>query len=56
MEYNQVDDVLAVWYDYDKYYGDVTFVDLLVPVTFVHELQQVLRLAGLSKLADNFEI
>ena len=45
---------LSIWLDYDKYDG--AYADIIVPVKYVHQLQQVLRLAGLTELANNFKI
>ena len=30
--------------------------DIVIPVKYVHQLQQVLRLAGMTELANNFKI
>ena len=30
--------------------------DIMIPVQYVHQLQQVLRLAGMAELANNFKV
>ena len=46
--------ILSIWLDYDKYDG--AYADIVVPVKYVHQLQQVLRLAGLTDMANNFKV
>ena len=36
--------------------NDGVFSDVTVPCKYVHQFQQVLRLVGLSKIADNFKV
>lgn len=36
--------------------NDGVFSDAILPCKYVHQLQQALRLAGLSEIADNFKI
>lgn len=36
--------------------NDGVFSDVVLPCKYVHQLQQVLRLAGLSEIADNFKV
>ena len=36
--------------------NDGVFSDVIVPCKYVHQFQQVLRLAGLSEIADNFKV
>lgn len=45
---------LKIFKDYIE--GDCAFADIVAPVTFVHELHQALRLAGLGYIADNFKL
>ena len=33
-----------------------SYYDIVVPVKYVHQLQQILRLAGMTELANNFKI
>ena len=36
--------------------NDGVFSDVVLPCKYVHQLQQALRLAGLSEIADNFNV
>lgn len=48
-------DILKIWFNYEKdNYG--VYADVIVPVKYVHQLQQVLRLAGMTDMANNFKI
>lgn len=46
---------LSIWFDYGKDY-DGAYSDILVPCKYVHQMQQVLRLAGMTELANNFKV
>lgn len=46
---------LSIWLDY-KPGDDGVYADILVPCKYVHQLQQVLRLAGMTELANNFKV
>ena len=46
---------LTIWFDY-KENSDGVYSDILIPVKYVHQLQQVLRLAGMTELANNFKV
>ena len=46
---------LSIWFDYEKCNDDV-YADIIIPVKYVHQLQQVLRLAGLTEMANNFKV
>ena len=46
---------LSIWIDY-KEDSDGVYSDILIPIKYVHQLQQVLRLAGMTELADNFKV
>ena len=48
-------DCLSIWFDYKKDNNEV-FSDVTVPCKYVHQLQQVLRLAGLMDMANNFKV
>ena len=45
---------LTIWFNYTKNSGE--YSDILVPCKYVHQLQQVLRLAGMTELANNFKV
>lgn len=48
-------DTLAIWLTYEKD-SDGVYADILVPCKYVHQFQQVLRLAGLNEMANNFKV
>ena len=50
-------EVIYIWFAYDKDKdNDGVQADILVPCKYVHQLQQVLRLAGMSEMANNFKV
>ncbi len=46
---------LAIWNDHEPD-NDGVYSDILIPIKYVHQLQQALRLAGLTDMANNFKI
>lgn len=44
----------AIWLDYEN--NDGVYSDILIPCKYVHQLQQALRLAGLTDMANNFKV
>ena len=46
---------LAIWNDHEPD-NDGVYSDILIPIKYVHQLQQVLRIAGLTDMANNFKI
>ena len=46
---------LTIWFEY-KENNDGVYSDILIPCKYVHQLQQVLRLAGMTELANNFKV
>ena len=46
---------LTIWFNYEKN-DDGVYSDIVIPVKYVHQLQQVLRLAGMTDMANNFKI
>ncbi len=48
-------EVLSIWFDYKKD-NDGIYADIVIPVKYVHQLQQVLRIAGLTDMANNFKV
>lgn len=46
---------LTIWLDY-KNDNSVTYADIIFPCKYVHQLQQILRLAGMAELANNFKM
>ena len=47
--------VLSIWFD-EEYYNNGVIADMIVPCKYVHQLQKVLRIAGLTDMANNFKI
>ena len=46
---------LTIWFNYEK--GDAgAYADISISIKYVHQLQQVMRLAGLTDMANNFKI
>ena len=45
---------LSAWLDYVE--SDYEEKNILIPCKYVHQLQQVLRLAGLTDMANNFKV
>ena len=48
-------DTLTIWFNYDKS-DDGASADISIPIKYVHQLQQVLRLAGMTDMANNFKV
>ena len=46
---------LSIWIAYEEN-SDGAYPDILIPCKYVHQLQQVLRLAGMTDMANNFKI
>ena len=46
---------LYIWFDY-KTANSELLAEVVMPVKYVHQLQQVLRLVGMTELANNFKI
>ena len=47
--------VLSIWFD-EEYYNNGVIADMSVPCKYVHQLQKVLRLAGMTDMANNFKV
>ena len=47
--------ILSIWLDYEKN-NDGVYSDIVIPVNYVHQIQQILRLAGMTDLANNFKV
>ena len=45
-------DTLIIWFNYEK----GLYADIIIPIKYVHQLQQVLRLAGMTDMAKNFKV
>ena len=46
---------LYIWFDYRTNNSEL-LAEVVMPVKYVHQLQQVLRLAGMNELANNFKV
>ena len=46
---------LKIWFNYEKG-NDGVYSDIVIYVNYVHQLQQVLRLAGMTDMANNFKV
>ena len=47
--------ILTIWFNYEKG-NDGAIADISIPIKYVHQLQQVLRIAGMTDMANNFKI
>ena len=45
--------VLSIWFNWIK---DGVYADIVISCKYVHQIQQVLRIAGMTELANNFKI
>lgn len=45
---------LFIWFDYEKEHDRV--YNIIFPCKYIHQLQQALRLAGMTDMANNFKI
>lgn len=48
-------DTLTIWFNYEKG-NDGSNADISIPIKYVHQLQQALRIVGLNEMANNFKI
>ena len=49
-------EVLSIWLDWEEGKDDGAYANIAMPIKYVHQLQQILRLYGLKELADNFKV
>ena len=49
-------EVLSIWLDWEEGKDDGAVADISIPIKYAHQLQQILRLAGLTDMANNFKI
>ena len=49
-------EVLSIWFDWKKDKEEGAYANIVIPIKYVHQLQQVLRLAGLTDMANNFKV
>ena len=48
--------ILSIWLDWEKGKDDGAYANIAMPIKYAHQLQQVLRLAGMTDLANNFKV
>ena len=49
-------EVLSIWLDWEEGKDDGVYANIAMPIKYVHQLQHILRLAGMTELANNFKI
>ena len=49
-------EVLSIWLDWEEGKDDGAYANIAMPIKYVHQLQQALRLAGLTDMANNFKV
>lgn len=49
-------DVLYIWLDWEKDKDDGAYANIAIPIKYVHQFQQALRLAGMIDMANNFKV
>ena len=49
-------DVLYIWLDWEKDKDDGAYANIAMPIKYAHQLQQALRLAGMTDMANNFKV
>lgn len=55
LEWDKPRKILTIWCDWIKGNSGRP-ADIIIPVKYIHQIQQVLRLAGMTELANNFKI
>ena len=48
--------ILSIWLDWEEGKDGGAYANIAMPIKYVHQLQQVLRLAGLTDMANNFKV
>ena len=49
-------EVLSIWLDWEEGKDDGAYANIAMPIKYAHQLQQVLRLAGMTNMANNFKV
>ena len=49
-------EVLSIWLDWEKDKDDGAYANIAIPIKYVHQFQQALRLAGMIDMANNFKV
>ena len=48
--------ILSIWLNWEEGKDDGAIADISIPIKYVHQFQQALRLAGMTDMANNFKI
>ena len=48
--------ILSIWLDWEKVKEEGAYANIVIPIKYVHQFQQVLRLAGMTDMANNFKV
>ena len=49
-------EVLSIWLDWEEGKDDGVDANIAIPIKYTHQLQQALRIAGLTDMANNFKV
>ena len=49
-------EVLSIWFDWKKDKEEGAYANIVIPIKYVHQFQQILRLAGMTDMANNFKV
>ena len=49
-------EVLSIWLDWEEGKDDGAYANIAMPIKYIHQLQQALKLAGLTEMANNFKV
>ena len=49
-------EVLSIWLDWEKDKEEGAYANIAMPIKYAHQLQQALRLAGMTDMANNFKV
>ena len=55
LEWDKSRKILTIWCDWIRGNGRIS-ADIIIPCKYIHQIQQVLRLAGMTELANNFKV
>ena len=52
----QAKGAISEGHEFNEPDNDGVYSDIVIPIKYVHQLQQALRLAGMTEMANNFKI
>ena len=55
LEWDKSRKILTIWCDWINGNGRKS-ADIIIPAKYIHQIQQVLRLAGMTEVANNFKV